>query len=179
MVRKTSAKAKQNRLATEKALAGLKQGIYENPHEAAKETGAPERTVYRRFSGGQSIPESRASSQCLSPAEEKALVKWIEISAALGHPVTHPFLRELAEEIRKPRIESENLIMSPLGQDWTKRFMRRNPGLKTTIASSIEIQRKEVTKKQLDKWFAEFKRVIDEHDIEPDNVYNMDETGVP
>ena len=56
--------------------------------------------------------------------------------------------------------------------------MRRNPDLKTTIASSIEIQRKEVTKEQLDKWFAEFKRVIDENDIEPENVYNMDETGV-
>jgi len=178
MVRKASAKAQQNRLATENALAGLNQGIYKNPHDAAKQTGAPEKTVYRRFSGGQSIPESRASSQSLSPVEEKALVQWIKLSAALGHPVTHPFLRELAEEIRKPRIESENLNASPLGQDWTKRFMRRNPDLKTTIASSIEIQRKEVTKEQLDKWFAEFKRVIDENDILPENVYNMDETGI-
>lgn len=178
MVRKASAKAQQNRLATEKALAGLKQGIYKNPYDASKQTNAPEKTVYRRFSGGQSIPESRASSQSLSPPEEKALVKWIELSAAVGHPVTQTFLRELAEEIRKPRIESENLNVSVLDQDWVKRFMRRNPGLKTAIASSIEIQRKEVTKEQLNKWFIEFKRVIDENGIEPEHVYNMDETGI-
>ena len=114
MVRKASAKAQQNRLATEKALAGLKQGIYKNPYDAAKQTGAPEKTVYRRFSDGQSIPESRALSQSLSPIEEKTLVKWIKLSIVLDHPVIHPFLRELAEEIRKSCIENGNLNMSPL-----------------------------------------------------------------
>ena len=177
MTRRKSINALKNHLATEKALAGIKDRTCENPRVAAIETGAPESTVYRRISGGLSIAESRASKQALSPNEEKALVSWIHSSAATGHPVTHTFLRELAEEIRKPRVESENLPVSPLGQDWMKRFLRRNDDLKTAMASSIEIKRKEVTKEELYKWFEEFKRVVDEHDIKPEQVYNMDETG--
>jgi hypothetical protein len=26
-------------------------------------------------------------------------------------------------------------------------------------------------------WFAEFKRIIDEYGIDPENIYNIDETG--
>jgi len=55
--------------------------------------------------------------------------------------------------------------------------MRRNPQLKTAIASGIEIQPKEVTKEVLDKWFAEFKRVVEESGIGPENINNMDEIG--
>jgi len=105
------------------------------------------------------------------------LVGWVLRAAATGYPVTHSFLRKLTEEIRKPHIVTENTILPPLGKDWTKRFMCRNPELKTAIASGIEIQRQEVIKEMLDKWFAEFKCVIDEYGIDPENIYNMDETG--
>ena len=57
--------------------------------------------------------------------------------------------------------------------------MRRNPQLKTAMAKSIEIQRKEVTKEMLEKWFSEFKRVVEEYGIDPEHIYNMDETGLP
>jgi len=83
----------------------------------------------------------------------------------------------LAEEIRKPRIDSENNFVTPLGQDWTKRFMRRNPQLKTVMASGIEVARKEVTQESLNQWFNKFKRVVQEYDISQENIYNMDETG--
>ena len=96
----------------------------------------------------------------------------------MGHPITHSFLRELADEIRKPRVNAENSrVIAPLGTDWSKRFMRRNPQLKTAMASGIEIQRKEVTKEMLDTWFGEFKRIVEEYGIDSENIYNMDETG--
>jgi hypothetical protein len=177
MVIKRSEKERQNHETIAKAMAGLQDGTYKTPYEASKATGAPIRTLYRRVNGGKSIQQSRTPQQLLSPDEEKALVSWALGAAAMGHPITHSFLRELAEEIRKPRIDSENMIVPPLGSDWTKRFMRRNPQLKTAIASGIEIQRKEVTKEMLDTWFAEFKRIIDEYGIDPENIYNMDETG--
>jgi hypothetical protein len=125
-----------------------------------------------------SIQESRASQQLLSPNEEQALVSWVLRAASTGHPITHSFLRELADEIRKPRVNAENSrVIAPLGTDWSKRFMRRNPQLKTAMASGIEIQRKEVTKEMLDTWFSEFKRIVEEYGIDSENIYNMDETG--
>lgn len=54
--------------------------------------------------------------------EEKALVVWITIMASTGNPVSHAFVREMAEDIRKQRVigvndESMNLIeYHPIGQ---------------------------------------------------------------
>lgn len=177
MVSKLSGKEARNRESIAKAIAGLQDGTYKTPHKASKATGAPIRTLYRRVNGTKSIIEPRTSQQLLSPHEEQALVGWVLRAAATGHPVTHSFLRELAEEIRKPRVESENTIVPPLGKDWTNRFMRRNPQLKTAMAQGVEFQRKEVTKEILDKWFAEFKRILEEYGIDPENTYNMNDTG--
>ena len=41
----------------------------------------------------------------------------------------------------------------------------------------IEAVRNEVTAEDLEKWFVELERVITEHHILPENIYNMDETG--
>ena len=177
MVSKLSSKEATNREKLAKAIAGLEDGTYKTSYEAAKDTGASRRTLDRRLKGGLTRQQARELDQALSTDEERALAHWIRQLSATGHPVTHPFLCELAEEIRKPRVDSENNFVTPLGQDWTKRFMRRNPQLKTVMASGIEVARKEVTQESLNQWFNKFKRVVQEYDISQENIYNMDETG--
>jgi len=178
MVTKLSEKEAKNHERIAKALAGLRGRTYMTPYKVAKATRAPIRTLYRRVNSTKSIMKSRIPQQLLSPHEEQAFVGWVLRAAATDHPVTHSFLYELAEEIRKPCVIGENTIeVHPLGQDWIKRFMCHNPQLKIAIASGIEIQCKEVTKEMLDRWFAEFKRVIEEYGIDSKNIYNMDETG--
>ena len=56
-------------------------------------------------------------------------------------------------------------------------FLARNPVLQSKLAKNIEAAHKEVTEAQLENWFNEFKRVVDEFGILPENIYNMDETG--
>ena len=41
----------------------------------------------------------------------------------------------------------------------------------------MEVARKAITEEQLRNWFAAFQRVVQEHGILPENIYNMDETG--
>ena len=137
MVTKLSEKQVKNHDITAKALAGIKDGTYKTAYEASKETGAPLRTLYKRLNGQKSLQESRASRQLLSPNEEQALVGWVLCAAATGHSVTHSFLHELAEEIRKPQVtpdSSNNISVPLLGQDWIKQFMHHNPQLKTAMA---------------------------------------------
>ena len=67
--------------------------------------------------------------------------------------------------------------MPDLGKHWVSRFLARNPSLQSKVAKSIEAARKEVTEKQLQNWFSEFKRVLDEYGIRQENIYNMDESG--
>jgi len=49
--------------------------------------------------------------------------------------------------------------------------------LQTEKTAKIEVARKEVKIEDLEKWFIELERVIQEFDILPENFYNMDETG--
>jgi Tc5 transposase DNA-binding domain len=160
-----------------KALAGLVDGTYANIHQAAVATGTSRRTLTRRYMGGQTRHEANINHQALSPNEEYALTKWVERLSCTGHPVHHSFLRALAHEIRRPRLELEGTVANQLGKHWVSRFLTRHPSLQSKVAKSIEVARKEVTEKQLQSWFTTFKHVIDEHGIVPDNVYNMDETG--
>jgi hypothetical protein len=160
-----------------KALEGLADGTYTNFSEAARATGVDRVSLTRRFNGGLSRRDSQVYKQSLSPDEEVALTKWIECLSCTGNPVHHSFLRDLADEIRKPRLEREGLPITPLGKHWITRFLKRNPSLQSRVAKSIEAARKEVTEEQIQKWFAAFKRIVDEHGILPENIYNMDETG--
>jgi hypothetical protein len=160
-----------------KALIGLADETYANVRQASRETGASRKTITRRFNGGKSRREAQAHRQSLSPHEEHALVKWIERLSCTGLPVYHQFLRELAEELRDPRLAEEGLTKRRLGKHWVSRFLGRNPSLQSKVAKSIEAGRIEVTEKQLWNWFMTFKHVVDECNIDIKNIYNMDETG--
>jgi hypothetical protein len=133
------------------------------------------------LNGGLSKRKAQHSHQQLSPDEEHSLGKWVQRLSSMGHPVHHPFLRELAEEIRKPRVIADDLVVDPsrrkLGKNWVSCFVAHNPILQPKVAKNIEAAHKEVTKAQLENWFQEFKHIVAEYGIQPEHIYNMDETG--
>ena len=157
------------------ALAGLADGTYKNPNQAAKATGASSATIGRRMRGGKSRREANVENQALTPAEESALISFVKRATALGHPIRHPYLRELAEVLRKERVGIEGLF--PLGHEWVMRFLQRHPDVKSQVAKSIEKTRVEVTKEQVLEWFKQYREEIEKHGIEEENIYNMDESG--
>jgi len=163
------------------ALAGLNDGTFVHVRQAARATGTTRSTIHRHLNGGLSKREAQQSRQQLSPDEEHALAKWVQRLSSTGHTVHHPFLRELAEEIRKPRVTVDDMVVDPsrrkLGKHWVSRFLARNPILQSKVAKNIEAARKEVTQAQLENWFQEFKHVVAEYGIQPEHIYNMDETG--
>jgi Tc5 transposase DNA-binding domain len=159
------------------AIAGLKDGTFVHVRQASRATGVSKTTLFRHLNGGRSKREAQHHRQQLSLEEECTLAKWVQRLSSTGHPVHHSFLRELAEEIRKPRVADLMNPLPKLGKNWTSRFLARNPLLQSKIAKSIEAARKEVTEAQIEKWFNEFNRVVDEYNILPENTYNMDETG--
>jgi len=174
----TTTTTKQN---LDNALAGLNDGTFVHVREAARATGITRSTIRRHLHGGLSKREAQHSRQQLSPDEERALAKWVQRLSSTGHPVHHPFLRELAEEIGKPRVMADELVVDPsrrkLGKHWVSRFLARNPILQSKVAKNIEAARKEVTEAQLENWFQQFKHVVAEYGIQPEHIYNMDETG--
>ena len=56
--------------------------------------------------------------------------------------------------------------------------MARHPQLESTRRKCIEAARiKDVSVERLTKWLEDLERIIDAHNIEPQNIYNMDESG--
>ena len=171
---KTPASASRAR-QTAQAVAGLLDGTYPNVYQACKVTRASPDTVSRHLQGGRTRHQANLENMYLTLTEESALVDFAQRAAAVGHPIRHSYLRELAETPHRSRVGSTAAL--PVGKLWAGRFLKRHPILKSQIAKTIEQARIEVTKEQVLEWFRQYKQEIDTHKIVPENIYNMDESG--
>ena len=184
MPRKRSEKAVVNEIKIQAAFDGVSSGKYRSLSDAAKQLGLSSTTLYERNKGRPSRQESHEEQQNLTRYEEDALARWVSQLTATGHAPRHPFLREMAEEIRRQRVSNINdpfieyVTYPPLGQEWVTRFLQRHPNLKTAINRSLELARmKDVSTEIVNAYFEALASTISEHDILNMNVYNMDETG--
>ena len=80
---------------------------------------------------------------------------------------------------RQEGFDSEVPTITPLGKNWVPNFIRRHPELKMVVGKTIDKARiKGTTVTTLQNWFDAFKKVvINDDDMHPENVYNMDESG--
>ena len=112
------------------ALDGLKTGEHTSAYSAAKAHGISKSTLLRRLKGEKPSTRAHEDQQQLSDAEEHVLLKWITKLTATGYPPMHNTIREMAEEIRKDRVESLNdnniqlVEYPPLGCYWVHNFIK-------------------------------------------------------
>ena len=162
MTRRKSEKATETDAKVEAAMKGLSNGLYKTPYAAATALGLNRATLSRRLAGGNSRAEGKENQQNLTHAEEKALARWITQLTATGHPARHPFIREIAEEIRKHRHSSSTTPISypVLGDSWVPQFLNRHPTLRTTISRLIESARiKDVSSASIINFFGVFRSI--------------------
>ena len=88
--------------------------------------------------GRKSRAEAREAQQELTRHEEKALVDWVSRATAVDNPVPHPYIKEMAEEIRKTREGEKGEYLHPLGTSWMEAFLSRHPQLRTKLSKAIE-----------------------------------------
>ena len=90
----------------------------------------------------------------------------------------------MAQAIRQQRVNKINedaieLVSYPeLGKLWSTHFLKSHPYLHTVCGRFIEASRvRESSPSILNEWFEGYKQVFDDFQPEPENIYNMDETG--
>lgn len=96
----------------------------------------------------------------------------------LGNPVRIKCLPSLAFSIARQR-STTNTATKPLGKNWAQGFQKRHPALKSWRVRMIDWKRYE--KHIYDKivyWFEVIEKISQDPAILPEDVYNMDETGV-
>ena len=145
----------------ERALEGLRDGTYTTIDHAVKVLVVSRTTLHRRVKGGTTRKEAREPMQLLTQHEEKALADWITSATVTGHPVTHRYIKGMAQGIRESRADVQPEYLRPIGKNWMGAFLQRHSHLKTKLAGAIEAARmKEVTRDQVINFNDEFQRII-------------------
>ena len=149
----------------------------------AKDFNVPHQTLSGRLNGRAARNQAHESLMHLTINEEKELVYWIITLTRRGYAPQYKTVRELAEIIRNERVRSINdevqlVNYDTFGKAWVSRFMSRHPQLARARRKLIEAARvKDVSVERLAKWFEDLRSIINEYKIEPENLYNMDESG--
>ena len=179
-----SRKAAERETRVQQAIVAVNAGQYSSINRAAKDFNIAESTLRGRITGGKSQQEVDAQRQHLTESEEKALVKWIQWISITGYPPRYSTVKEIAEEIRKRRINSVNdasiqlVEYTELGQQWVCHFLNRHPHLKSTFTHCIDAVRlRETSEEVIMHWLTTIDQFLLEHNIHPENIYNMDESG--
>lgn len=140
---------------------------------ASAQWGIPRSTLRHRIQGTQPRSTAASSRQKLSPVQERHLVDWVQVQAALGLPPTHQQVREFAERVL--RLQGGH---QTLGKNWFQAFLRRNPSIRAQRARPIDLQRiNGASTDVIRAWFPNLSIPCIKA-IHPANRYNMDETGI-
>jgi hypothetical protein len=147
----------------------------------AERGGVPLSTLHRD-KGRRSIEEKAESQQYLTPQEEKAIVKYLLLMSDLGQPVRIKWIPSLAFCVARNRSTNnpiKPLPIKPPGKNWARAFEKRHPELKARTVRALDWKRhRNNIYDKITEWFEVIGKVLQELAILPENVYNMDETGV-
>jgi hypothetical protein len=96
----------------------------------------------------------------------------------LGHPVRIKFLPSIAFSVARQRPSPKKPNKLP-GQKWARCFAKRHPEIKARTVKPVNWKRHEkYTYGKMAHWFEVIEKVLQDPAVVPENVYNMDETGV-
>jgi hypothetical protein len=168
----------------QKALYALKNKDFPSIRAAARFFEVDFSTLARRRRGGVSQSKGHEMAQILTDAEEKTLVRWIKRCSKGGFHIPTAMLLELALHIRRARVtnaSSDTPLKSPTGRinrKWLIRFQKRHPEIGGIYAQQLEYARHEgASFANVRRWFNAVEAMLEEHSYEPQDIWNMDESG--
>jgi hypothetical protein len=157
------------------ALSDIKNGRVKSIRAAAKLYEIPHTTLADRAKGVLARVESRPSRLKLTQLEEDSLTEWIlsmDSRGASPRPATVGVMANILLAARG------SYPPPTIGKNWPSTFINRRPELRTRFSRRYDYQRAlNEDPKSIRQWFATVQSVIDENGIQPEDIYNFDETG--
>lgn len=129
--------------------------------------------LLRRSRGVPTYAEVRQQEQSLSPHLESALVFWVKTQCAIGYAPPLSQFRLFAQ-----RLLQTHGLPPRIGKDWYRRFLLRNPDVRTARTHLIEYKRFNGACTENIHVF--FDRLAEPTilKIPPQFIYNVDECGI-
>lgn len=147
----------------------VRDGNKPNIAHASRLFGCPPTTLRCRWKGNRrSLKEANEAKQLLSPAQEAAVVLWLEMLGDEGTPICKRAIKKRVEVICGKR-PSKN---------WIYAFLERNPAIVLTKSSGLDPKRaKAFNRPVVERYLDELRRLVEKYGIPIENIYNMDEKG--
>jgi hypothetical protein len=140
--------------------------------------------LWRHAHSKPSQRDKTAKQQYLSPCEENALLDYVLRMPERGYPLPVKFLRSLALVIARQRssafqIPAINDGVRPPGQELAIRLLQTSPRAQGGRVKALDSARHDhnIYDKVM-QWFTLISKELHDSAIVPENIYNMDETGV-
>ncbi|GMG14216.1 unnamed protein product [Aspergillus oryzae] len=157
------------------AISALKEQKIASIRKAASIFNIPYSTLQERLNGHTFQAELRVKSHKLTQNEEDSLVRWILSLDQRGAAPQYAHVREMANILLAKRGDP---IPTTVGQKWAYNLVQRRDELKSRFSGRYNYQRAKCEDpKLLREWFERVQITIMQHGIQPDDIYNFDETG--
>jgi hypothetical protein len=177
-------KRKTNRAQgwTEEAMYRAINAINEKEYSirgAAVRFGIPYPTLRKHVITQSSKKELGRFRPVFSDDMEQQLMKHIQEMDARFYGLTKQDLCTLAYEFANQNNLVHNFQNERAGEQWYSNFMQRHPELSLRAPEPTSIARAcGFNKPQVQLFFDNLKTIRENHNIELDNIYNVDETGI-
>jgi len=157
------------------ALDDIKNGRIKSIRAAAELYSIPRSTLHARAHGRSSHVDKRPSGHKLTQLEEDSLTEWILSMDSRGAAPRPSTVREMANILLAARGTNPPLTV---GVNWASTFVKRRDELQSRYSKRYNYQRAlNEDPKAIKEWFLMVQRVIEENGIQPEDIYNFDETG--
>jgi hypothetical protein len=154
------------------AHSALKNGEIRSICEAARVFQVPRSTLGDRHRGIQMKAEKAATGLKLSANEEESLVKWILDLDKCGLPPRPSLVRHMANYLLSEHSNQQ------VGENWVYRLVKHHIELKTRFSRRYNYERAKCEDiKIIRGWFDIVQETIIKYGIQPEDIYNFDETG--
>ena len=132
-------------------------------------------TLQHRYCGRESKEGKAQRQKYLTPEEEKAMIKFL---SSLRYPMRIKFIPSLSFSIARQQ-SAMNKPIKPPGKKWARAFERHHTTLRARRVRAIDWKRHENNiYNKIVEWFEVVSMVLQDLTILPENIYNMNETGV-
>ncbi|KAJ5847731.1 hypothetical protein N7455_011688 [Penicillium solitum] len=156
------------------AMDSLSEQSKPNIAKTAREFAVPVHRLRRRWKGGKSLFQRQPNGRKLSSAQEKALCEYIDYFDAVGASINRRQIAIAANSILEEDHHHNTEPPPQIGDHWLQRFLKRNP---TTMYDGGELLMLKEAPLLTNRWFEDYERIVTEHGICYQDIYNFDETG--
>jgi len=161
-----------------RALLAYRNGQFRSLRASVQSYGGCYRTLLRRQHGTPAKEDTPPMHRKLSDTEETTLVEWILDMDTRGLSVTKALIQQMAELfVIQHQTDASNPTPS-FGVNWTSKFIKRHPVLQLKYNRKYDYQRALCEDpKLINQWFLLVRNTVAKWGIQPEDIYNFDETG--